>query len=108
MYGGCPRLGRVQPAPITGSASTCTDTGDVGLGPARPLRGTDPKDDVHYDDDDIAVVDDPGTEPDAVISGDAATLDAWLWRRGDGATIHLAGDLEIVDHFRQVIHHPIN
>ncbi len=63
---------------------------------------------MHYDDDDIRVIDDPGAEPDAVISGDAATLVARFWRRGDGATIHLAGDLMIVDHFRQVIHQPIN
>jgi len=42
-----------------------------------------------------------------VISADAPTLVTRLWRRGDGATIHLAGDLLIVDHFRKVIHQPI-
>ena len=50
----------------------------------------------------------PGVEPDAVISAPAGVMDARLWRRGDGDSIHLAGDLMIVDHFRRVIHQPIN
>ncbi len=68
--------------------------------------GTDP-DDTHHDDDGLHVVSDPGVEPDAVISGEAAPLLTRLWRRGDGAEIHLAGDLAIVDRFRQVIHQPL-
>ena len=35
-------------------------------------------------------------------------LDARIWRRGDGADTHLAGDLAIIDRFRSVIHQPIN
>ena len=70
------------------------------------VAGTDP-DDTHHDDDGLLVVTDPGVEPDAVISGEAAPLLTRLWRRGDGAEIHLAGDLAIVDRFRQVIHQPL-
>jgi hypothetical protein len=72
------------------------------------FSGTDPKDEVRYEEDDINVVDDPGVEPDAVIEGTAASLLARLWRRGDGADIHIAGDMEIVDHFRSAIHHPLD
>ncbi|HEU5455509.1 MAG TPA: maleylpyruvate isomerase family mycothiol-dependent enzyme [Nocardioides sp.] len=107
MYGASPDWGEFSPLDHR-IRIEITDTGESIWVQLGRFRGTDPKDDVHYDDDDIRVIDDPGTEPDAVISGDAATLDARLWRRGDGATIHLAGDLKIVDHFRQVIHHPIN
>ena len=70
------------------------------------VAGTDP-DGTHHDDDGLDVVTDPGVEPDAVISGAAAPLLTRLWRRGDGAEIHLAGDLAIVDRFRQVIRQPL-
>lgn len=106
MYGGCPEWGTFSPLDHCLRVDI-TDTGEsiwVRLG---RFSGTDPKDGVHYDEDDISVIDDPGTEPDAVISGTAEALDTRLWRRADGADIHLAGDLEIVDHFRQVIHQPI-
>ncbi len=62
---------------------------------------------AQHHEDDIQVVPDPGTEPDAVVSGTADVLDTWLWRRGPGDEIHLAGDLAIVDRFRSAIHHPI-
>jgi hypothetical protein len=42
-----------------------------------------------------------------VISGTAEVLDARIWRRGDGAETHLAGDLKIVDRFRAIVHQPI-
>jgi len=35
-------------------------------------------------------------------------VNARLWRRGDGSSIKVGGDLSIVDHFRTAIHHPIN
>ena len=105
MYGASPDWGEFSPLDHR-IRIDITDTGESIWVQLGRFRGTDPKDDVHYDDDDIRVIDDPGAEPDAVISADAATLDARLWRRGDGATIHLAGDLKIVDHFRQVIHQP--
>ena len=42
-----------------------------------------------------------------MISGTAEAIDARIWRRGDGAETHLAGDLAIVDRFRSIIHQPI-
>lgn len=106
MYGGCPDWGSFSPLDHR-IRIDITDTGESLWVQLGRFSGTDPKDDMHYDEDDITVIADPGVEPDAVISADASTLVSRLWRRGDGATIHLAGDLLIVDHFRKVIHQPI-
>ena len=107
MFGGLPEWGEFSPLPHYIRVEL-TDTGqDVWVQLGR-FSGTDPSDGTHYDEDDIHVVADPGTEPDAVISAPAGVMDARLWRRGDGDSIHLAGDLMIVDHFRRVIHQPIN
>src|SRR6478672_9116353 len=86
MYGGCPPWGSFSPLPHYIRVDI-TDTDEqvwVQLGRFH------------------------GTEPDAVISGSAEVLDARIWRRGDGADTHLAGDLAIIDRFRAVIHQPIN
>lgn len=106
MYGGCPEWGSFSPLPhyLRLDVEDTDESVWVQLG---RFSGTDPGG-VHHEEDDIHVVADPGEEPDAVISGRAAPLLTRLWRRGDGADIHLAGDLQIVDHFRQVIHQPIN
>jgi uncharacterized protein (TIGR03083 family) len=107
MFGGCPEWGEFSPLPHY-LRLELTDTGESVWVQLGRFSGTDPSDDTHYDEDDIHVVADPGVEPDAVISAPAGVMDARLWRRGDGDSIHLAGDLEIVDHFRRVIHQPIN
>jgi len=107
MYGGCPPWGDFSPLPHYLRVD-CTDTGTSVWVQLGRFSGTDPRDEVRYDEDDISVVDDPGVEPDAVISGSAGELLARLWRRGDGADIRLAGDMEIVDRFRAAIHHPID
>ncbi|MBF4769839.1 maleylpyruvate isomerase N-terminal domain-containing protein [Nocardioides agariphilus] len=106
MYGGCPEWGEFFPLPHYIRVEL-TDTGeDVWVQLGR-FHGTDP-DGIEHEEDDIHVVADPGIEADAVISSPAGVMDARLWRRGDGDAIHLAGDLGIVDHFRRVIHQPIN
>jgi uncharacterized protein (TIGR03083 family) len=107
MYGSCPPWGDFSPLPHYVRVD-CTDTARSVWVQIGRFSGTDPKDEVRYDEDDIQVVSAPGVEPDAVVSGTAEELLARLWRRGDGATIHLAGDLHIVDHFRNAIHHPID
>jgi hypothetical protein len=107
MFGGCPEWGEFSPLPHYIRVEL-TDTGENVWVQLGRFSGTDPSDGTHYDEDDIHVVADPGVDADAVISSPAAVMDARLWRRGDGDSIHLAGDLEIVDHFRRVIHQPIN
>ncbi len=107
MFGGCPEWGQFSPLPHYIRVEL-TDTAENVWVQLGRFSGTDPSDDTHYDEDDIHVVADPGVDADAVISAPAGVMDARLWRRGDGDSIHLAGDLEIVDHFRRVIHQPIN
>jgi uncharacterized protein (TIGR03083 family) len=106
MYGGCPPWGEFNG--LDHFLRVDMDDVDqqvwVQLG---VFSGTDPKGE-HHEEQDIHVVSDPGREPDAVISGTAQALDLRLWRRGDGAETHLAGDLLIVDRFRQIVHQPIN
>lgn len=106
MYGGCPEWGTFSPLPHYVRVDM-TDTDESVWVQLGRFSGTDPEG-THHEEDDIHVVAEPGAEPDAVISGEAAVLLARLWRRGDGSNLHVAGDLEIVDHFRQVIHQPIN
>jgi uncharacterized protein (TIGR03083 family) len=107
MFGGCPEWGEFSPLNHVIRVELTDTRDDVWVQLGR-FSGTDPSDDTHYDEDAIRVVTDPGIEPDAVISAPAGVMDARLWRRGDGDSIHLAGDLLIVDHFRRVIHQPIN
>ena len=106
MYGGCPPWGDFSPLPHYLRVDMRDTDTSVWVQLGR-FSGTDPKDEVRYEEDDIHVVADPGVEPDAVIEGTASVLLSRLWRRGDGADIHLAGDMAIVDHFRTAIHHPI-
>jgi uncharacterized protein (TIGR03083 family) len=105
MYGGCPSWGEFSPLPHY-IRMDLTDTEDRVWVQLGHFHGTDP-DGITHDEDDIHVVADPGVEPDAVISGTAEAIDARIWRRADGAETHLAGNLEIVDRFRAVIHEPI-
>lgn len=106
MYGGCPPWGEFSPLPHYVRVD-CTDTDTSIWVQLGRFHGVNPRDEVTYDDDDIHVVADPGTEPDGTISGTSADLLLRFWRRGDGAATHVAGDLEIIDHFRRAVHHPI-
>jgi hypothetical protein len=106
MYGGCPPWGEFSGLPHYVRLDL-TDTGDSVWVQLGRFHGTDPEG-IEHDEDDIHVVTDPGTEPDAVIRGTAESLDARLWRRADGAETHLAGDLTIIARFRAVVHQPIN
>jgi hypothetical protein len=54
------------------------------------------------------VVDDPGTEPDTIVSGPAGSIDAWLWHRGDEAAFSVSGDREVYDRFAALVTFPIN
>lgn len=106
MYGGSPAWGTFHGLPHHLRVDV-TDTATSVWVQLGRFTGTDPGSGRVYDDEDIAVVEDPGTEPDAVISGTSAVLLLRFWRRGDGAETHLTGNLEIVDRFRRVIHSPI-
>jgi uncharacterized protein (TIGR03083 family) len=70
------------------------------------FTGTDP-DGEHHDVEDIRVVPEPRSGADAVVSGPAAALDAWLWRRGDDSQIRVTGDRAVYDRFRLAVDQPI-
>jgi uncharacterized protein (TIGR03083 family) len=106
MFGGTPEWGRFDPLPHHVRVDlTDTDTQVwVQLG---TFSGTSPDGVEYAAEPDISVVADPGTDPDAVVEGLAADVDAWLWRRGDDSGIHVAGDRAIYDRFRACVNQPI-
>jgi len=106
MFGGCPPWGEFSGLPHHVRVDI-TDTDESVWVQIGRFTGTNPDDDVHHDEDDIHVVDDPGTEPDAVVDGPAGALDAWLWRRDDNSKIRVHGDRRVYDHFRVAVNHPI-
>ncbi|WP_426246246.1 maleylpyruvate isomerase family mycothiol-dependent enzyme [Nocardioides sp. LHG3406-4] len=108
MFGGTPAWGTFTPGEQVLRVD-CIDTDDhvwVRLG---VFAGTDPGSGTTYADEaDISVIDDPGGEPDCLISGPAAALDAWLWRRAGDDEIDVTGDRTVYDAFRAIVDQPIN
>ena len=106
MFGGCPPWGTFTP----GEGLVRFDVGGleqpvlVRLG---RFTGTDPESGKDYDENDISVVPDDGSSPDAVVTGDGAALDPWLWRRTDDTGVVVAGNQEVYDRFRQIVNQPI-
>ena len=43
-----------------------------------------------------------------VVTGDAAALNAWLWRRRDDSGITVAGDETVYTRFRGIVNNPLN
>lgn len=107
MYGGCPDWGSWEPLD-TRVRIDCTDTDDQTWVQFGRFTGTHPGNGEVIDEEDFHVVEDPGTEPDAVIEGFAGDLDAWLWHRRDASGVHTAGDAAALERFRAVVAHPIN
>lgn len=110
MYGGCPPWGTWDPLPHVLRVD-CTDTGDQVWVQLGRFSGTDPETGTTYtDDEDFHVVAAPedDEEPEVVIDGPAAALDAWLWRRGSEDAISFAGDRELTERFRAIVSAPIN
>ncbi|CUR54150.1 conserved hypothetical protein [metagenome] len=70
------------------------------------FQGTDPEDGVTYDEADLCVVPDSGAEVQAVVAGTSTELDAWLWRRADGAGISITGQPEACSLFRAAVNQP--
>lgn len=109
MYGGCPPWGSWEPLPHHVRLA-CTDTGDEVWAQLGLFSGTHPETgEVFSGEDDCHLVDPPaGVEPDVVIDGPAAALDAWLWHRGDDADLSVAGDREVLTRFRAIVATPID
>lgn len=110
MYGGCPSWGSWEPLPHLLRVD-CTDTSDQVWVQLGLFSGTDPEDGtIHAGEEDLHVVSEPegDVEPDVVIDGPAAALDAWLWKRGTDHEISVAGDRQLYERFRSIVEGPIN
>jgi hypothetical protein len=109
MYGGCPPWGSWEPLPHYVRLD-CTDTGDELWAQLGLFSGTDPSTGEEIaGEEDVHLVEAPvDLEPDVVVDGPAAALDAWLWHRGDDAELSIAGDREALARFRAIVDHPIN
>lgn len=107
MFGGGPTWGT-----FTGDGRhvrvDVTDTGESIWVELGRFTGTDPDDGKVYDEDDIAAVPALGREPDARLSGPAADLDAWLWRRGPDDALAVGGDPGTYEAFRRVVDQAID
>jgi uncharacterized protein (TIGR03083 family) len=115
MYGGCPPWGS-----FSGSGETVavhmSDTGTellVGLG---TFTGTDPDSGTTYEDEDDLSLVDGGSEPVATITGSAADLDTWLWKRDPdlspglhaGDRIQVEGDRLVFEKLSGILGQPLN
>jgi hypothetical protein len=93
-----------------------TDTGTDLLVALGKFSGTDPDDGKTYEDeDDIALIDE-GAEPVATVTGTAADVDTWLWKRdpalspgwNDGDRIHVDGDRIAFEKLSAILGQPLN
>lgn len=108
MYGFLPPWGSWEALPHYGRID-CTDTGDEFWVQLGLFSGTSPDGEVTEGEEDIHLVAEPDdVEPDFVVDGPAASLDLWLWKRGDDSQLSVAGDREVHGRFLQAVRHPIN
>jgi uncharacterized protein (TIGR03083 family) len=110
MYGGeVPGWGRFTPGAGETLRLRATDTGDSWLVTLGRFTGTDPGDQVSYDEPAIhAAATDPGDPAAAEVEGTAADLDCWLWHRPPYARVTTSGDPGVLAHFGSVIAKGIN
>jgi hypothetical protein len=104
MYGGAPEWGTFTPLPARTVRVRSTDTGDSWLVTLGRFTGTDPEDGTSHDEPDVRVAGgDPATPAAAEISGSAADLDCWLWRRPAAGPIERSGDQDVLESFESFI-----
>jgi uncharacterized protein (TIGR03083 family) len=115
MYGGAPAWGTFTPSGET-VAVHMADTGTRLLVALGKFSGTDPDDGRTYDDeDDISLVAD-GAEPVATVTGTAADLDTWLWKRDPSLSmgfdetdrIRIEGDRITYETLATILGQPLN
>lgn len=107
MFGGCPPWGTFTPEPLHVRVELSDHDSIVWVQLGR-FTGTDPDSGTTYDEGDLRVVPDPGSEPDATVSGPAAAVNLWLWKRGNDSDIRLAGDRDACQRFGAITSQPIS
>ncbi|WP_183094421.1 maleylpyruvate isomerase family mycothiol-dependent enzyme [Nocardioides stalactiti] len=107
MYGNLPPWGSFDPLPHY-VEFRLTDAGTSVWTQPGTFQGTAPDGTVYTDETDLHVVADPGRAADVVVSGPAADLNAWIWRRRDDAGIEVTGDATVWDLVRTVLDQPLD
>ena len=110
MYGGAPPWGTFTPSGET-IAVQISDTGTDLLVALGTFNGTDPEDGRTYEDEDDLSLVDAGAEPVATITGTAADLDTWLWKRDpaltigwdEGDRIRVEGDPKVAERLNAIL-----
>ncbi len=105
MYGDLPPWGSFDPLPRylefrLSDADTSVWT-QIGT-----FSGTAPDGREYAHEKDMHVVGRPGVPADAVVTGEAGAMDAWLWQRRDDAGITVTGDRAVFDHARELLANP--
>ena len=103
MYGHAPDWATFSPSGAGVIRLRAADTGSTWLVSPGRLTGTDPDDSTPVDEACLDVADDRGAEAEATLTGSAADLDCWLWRRPTIATLEPAGDHRLLDQLEVVI-----
>jgi uncharacterized protein (TIGR03083 family) len=104
MYGGAPPWGTFTPDQGKTLRVHASDTGDTWFVTLGRFTGTDPEGGTEHSEPDIRVAaTDPATPPAAEISGEAADLDCWLWRRPTVGPVERSGDQAVLDSFESII-----
>ncbi len=104
MYGGEPRSGRFEPAGGFVRIAL-TDTGQALWARPGVLVGTEG---ASNDGPHLLVVADPGTPADATVTGAAADVDAWLWKRRGADGIGFGGDERVLAAFDAAVSPPLD
>ncbi|MBS45782.1 MAG: hypothetical protein CMH83_21940 [Nocardioides sp.] len=108
MFGGdAPEWGRIEPGPYVVRVDLVDVDVSLWAAPCTFL-GTDPESGHCYDGPHVLHVADPGREPDAVVSGTAGNLDAWLWKRSGADGVDVTGDPAAYDAFWAAVSPPID
>ncbi len=107
IYGGPPPVwGRFDPSGRH-TAIEVTDTGHRVRVATGVLEGTDPDSGRRLDGPHVLRVDDAGPA-DVTVSGPAAALDAWLWRRAADTDITVEGDEAAYAEWRAAVDQPVD
>ena len=102
MYGGePPAWGRFEPGPGLVRVELSDLGQEVWVRPGM-FFGTEPESQKNYDGPHL-VVGEPGDGATAVVRGDAAALDAWLWKRRGDEGIDISGDEAAYEGFRAAV-----
>ncbi len=104
MYGYLPAWGIFTPGDVQPLRLRATDTADSWLITLGRFAGTDPGDQQSYDEPAILTASqDQGLPAAATVSGGAADLDCWLWRRPSGGQLERSGDQDVLARFEAAI-----